>query len=191
MPADFVVATYCAGLQQLLDARSVPARVAVFDVDKRDFAKLGDGAIAEFGVEQFPCTPTGIARELRGVLSAYLLVMVQLKDDEAEARAFELALDVATALLTETDPELSSELQLPAVRGGPIMVTSVEPSPPDGALSVRVAAYMVRYDQDLLIRRLDQPTPPLAPVATLIGRPPNIGTGHEEDYRLPPPLDLE
>jgi hypothetical protein len=186
MPTSFDVETYKTGLQTLLDRQSVAAKVVGL-VQEREYDKLRDGPVVEFSVESFRTSSTGAFRQLDGTLTGNLLVMVRLADSAAEASAFELALDVATALVDEIDPE--DEDAEPVFAAGPISVVSIEPAQPDGALQHRVASYLITYEQDLRIRRTNVIAESQTIDTLFVGRAPDIGIGHEDDYTQLPPED--
>ena len=171
MATNFSSEAYVAALQTLLDRHEVGVVVSGFRAG-RDYDKI-DEPIAELMIDSLPVTATGGLRELDGILSGALLVMRRLNDDEAEAHAFELALDVATALVDEVAlDELGEPVAPPVMAAGPIRVTGIEPEQPDGALRSRTVGYLVTFEQAWRIRRTNQPAEP-APLTHLrVGRSP-------------------
>jgi len=174
---NFTARDYVEGLQTLLDRHSVGVTVEGFS-QRRDFAKFTT-PIAEFQIDSLQTSANGALRQLDAVLTAGLLVMVRLDDDQAEEAVLELALDVATALVDELEP--GDEPVMPA---GPIMVTGIEPEQPDGALLHRVAAYLVTFEQQWRIVRTNAIEEPASLERLYVGRVPDVGTGHEGDYDL-------
>lgn len=183
MPTSFSAAAYVAALQKLMDQQGVEVTVQGFTPGKLP-EKLKNGPIAELVIDAFPCGPSGVLRELDGTLEAGLLVVRRLDAAEAEALAFELALDVATALVDEVEPDGT-----PVMAAGPIIVRDIEPTDLDGALEYRAVAFLVRYEQQIRIRRTNQPSVPTVPNKIFVGRYPDVGEAHVDDYRqiVPPP----
>ena len=178
MATNFVARDYVNALQALLNRHEIPIKVEGF-TQKRDFAKFGELAVAELQIESLQTSPTGELRELDAVLTAGLLVMVRLDDDEAEEAALELALDVATALIDE----LPEEVPLPLMAAGPIQVSSIEPEYPDGALQYRVAGYLITFEQQWRIVRSNNVIYDPPQISTLfLGKDPDVGIAHEADY---------
>jgi len=184
MAVDFVVADYMSGLQRLLDRQGVNVRVDGF-VGKRDFEKLRNCAVAEFTIESLRTSSTGALRELSGQLTANLIVMQHLLDDQAEAETFQLALDVATSLVDETEDALE-----PALRGGSIQVTSIDPIQLDDVMRLRVSSYMITYTHEIRIKRVNEIADPAPPVVLLYSRDPKIGAPHSSEYTHFSPEDL-
>jgi hypothetical protein len=123
---------------------------------------------------------TGALRELDVVLTAGLLVMVRLDEDEAEEKALELALDVATALIDE----LPEEAPVPLMAAGPIIVSSIEPEYPDGALMHRVAGYLITFSQQWRVVRVNSVIDDPPQISNFhVGLVPNVGLDHVGGYR--------
>lgn len=176
MATTFSAALYRVGLQELLDRHDVPVTVKAFEPEHA-WEKL-QGAVAELVIEQAATSQTGDLRELDVVLNAGLLVLRKLNEHEAEENAFELALEVAVHLVDEVDPD-----GVPVFAGGPILVTSIEPEALEGALQHRVVAYLVRFEHAFRVRSANEDAEPEPPSAAYLGRAPNVGTGHEGDYK--------
>lgn len=189
MATNFASAAYVTALQTLLDRHAVPVKVRGFRPG-RDYEKFADDdgspidAIAELVIDGFASSSPGVFRSLDGTLSAGLLVLRKLNDDEAEEVALELAFDVATALVDEIGFDSEGEPDgEPVMAAGPILVTGVEPEQPDGAMRNRVCGWLVSFQQAWRITRTNQPSEP-APLTTLyLGREPNVGEDHVDDYR--------
>lgn len=179
MATNFVARDYTVALQALLDRHEIGVKVEGF-AQKRDFTKFGETPIAEFQIDSLQTSPTGALRELDVELSAGLLVMVRLDEDEAEEKALELALDVATALIDE----LPEETAVPLMAAGPIMVTSIEPEYPEGALQYRVVGYLITFSQQWRIVRTNNVIFDPPEISVLhVGLVPKVGLAHEGDYR--------
>lgn len=176
MATNFSVTSYLAQLQALLTAQGVAVTVKGLareaDGDKHGAARRG----VELQIDDFPCDPTGAFRELHGTLTATLLCTVCLDDDASEAQAFELALDVATALTDEGQ----------AVAGGPIVVTGIQPEALDVRAGARLACYAVGYQQELTIRRTNQITEPLLQTA-YVARDPTDSDPDNYEQVVPDP----
>lgn len=168
---------YRAALQTLLERQGVAITVKAFNPE-RAWEKLQDGPIAELMIEDAQFSQTGAPRELDVALSAGLLVLYKLNEDEAEEKAFVLALEVSTSLIDE-----QPDGEPPVFEGGPIIARGVEPESPDGALANRVVAWLVRFDHAFRVRRLNTITEPAQPTGLYLGRKPNVGEGHEGDYK--------
>jgi hypothetical protein len=186
MATTFNPAAYRTGLQTLLDRQGVAVTVKAFEPE-RSWEKLAGGPVAELVIEQCLMSQTGALRELDVVMSAGLLVILKLNDDQAEENAFALALDVATGLVDEVDAD--DPEAVPVFAGAPIDVTNVEPEALEGALQNRCAAFLVSFEHAFRVRRTNEIAEPAQPTGLLVGRAPNIGEGHEGDYRQIVPVE--
>lgn len=183
MGTNFSAAAYREGLQELLDRQEVKVTVKAFEPE-RSWEKLKDGPVAELVIEQALASQTGELRTLDIALSAGLLVLCKLNEDAAEESVFELALDVATSLVDEVEPGGT-----PVFKGGPINVTGIEPETLDGALQNRVVGFLVSFEHMFRVRRSNEIEEPAQPTGLYLGRAPNVGEGHEGDYRNVLPED--
>lgn len=186
MPTSFSGAAYVAAIQTLMDRQGVDVKVSGWTPGNiRDKFRAGAGntyrPIAELMIEDCQLSATGGLRELDGELSAGLIVIQRLRDADSELDAFELALDVATALVDEIDL-LEDPEAVPVFPGAPIQVTGVEPFALEGALEERAAAFLVRFEHSVRVRRMNQPSDPAQPVGLYAGRAPNVGADHIDDY---------
>lgn len=186
MATTFSADEYIEALQTLLDRQGTVITVKGF-APERAWEKLADGPVAELMIEQCQTSPTGALRELDVVMSAGLLVLRKLDEGEAEAKAFELALDVATSLVDEVDPD-DPDAE-PVFAGAPIAVTGIEPEALEGALQHRVVAFLVSFEHAFRVVRTNAIAEPAQPTGLLLGRAPNIGEGHEGDYRQILPVE--
>ena len=185
MATSFSASAYVAALQTLMNRQGVAITIRGFAPgDVVD--KLKDGPFGELMIESLATSPSGALRELDGTLSAGLLVVRRLDVDEAEAAAFELALDVATALVDEVELD-----EQPVMAGGPILVSDIEPMELDGSLEHRVVAYLIRYEQQIRVQRLNRIPEPARPNGIRIARAPSVGPEHIDEYRrIVPPEEL-
>jgi hypothetical protein len=197
---NFDAQAYMAGLQTLLDRRSVAVTVTGFSYDE-DFGRFAQGPIAELVIEGFETSSMGVPRQLAGTLRAGLLVSKRLTTPNAESEVFELALSVATALWDELaedseDDSISGDVP-PVHAAGPINVTGIEPAQLDGtgrnanALANRLISYLVTFEQQWAIVRQVQPSDPAQPTTLLSARSPLTGDeeGDAGDYRQLVPME--
>lgn len=183
MNTTFVAREYVQALQALMDRQEVDITVKGFEPN-RDLSTLGARPAAILQIDSFDVVPSNMPRTIDGTLTATLLVMVRLDSDKAEEAAFELAADVATSLVDEA-PE-----GIPTIKGGPIVVRSIQPEVLDGAAEARIACFAVEYEQEISISRVNQPVE--YPITTFfLGKEPLVGPAHVDDYEQLVPVEGE
>lgn len=176
MATDFSAKGYIQGLQKLMNLQGVKIRVQGFETVARDYDKMSEGPIAELQIDEFPTEATGELGSIDGTLTASLIVMMKLNTTQSEADCFQLALDVATALTCDASDRDGN----PLFRAGPFQLKGIEPEVPDGALLHRVVAFAVSYEQQMRISRAQ--TGDGLVTGVFLGRDPDVGEGHEDDY---------
>lgn len=174
----FSTDAYCEALQALANARSVRVRVAGWRHEQLH-EKLKECAVAELVIDSYPIKNVAAYRGIEGDLEAGLIVMQRSDRESTEGSTFELACELAIALGEWTEPGAE-----PIMPYGQIYVSSIEPEPLDEVLGQRVTAYRVSYTQLLIVRALDIEVESQPIKRIWLGRAPNIGPGHEDDYTL-------
>lgn len=171
MIISFDADAYVAALAALMTARSVGVRVSGW-IPEKLYEKLGDGPIAELAIDRYPCQRVPELPGIEGTIEGSLIVMRRADARNAEAKCFELACMVAIAL----DQDV--------VGFGPIDLDEITREPLPDELELRVVAFRVSFCQVLVVRQTDAPLEG-GPLQNLyLGKAPDIGTGHEDDYDL-------
>lgn len=171
MNISFDTDAYVDAIGGLMTARGVGVRVSGW-IPEKLYEKLADGPIAELVIDRYPCNKVPGWNGIEGKIEGSLIVLRRADRHNAEGECFELACKVAIAL--EDD-----------VAGfGAIDVEGIEREPLPEELEQRVVAYRVSFCQVLVVRQTDAPAEP-GPLQNLyLGKAPDIGTGHEDDYDL-------
>lgn len=171
MIINFDADAHVAAIGALMTARSVGVRVVGW-VPEKLYEKLGDGPIAELTIDGYPCERVPDWNGIEGTLEGALIVMRRADSRNAAGACFELACKVAIAL--EQDLE----------GFGSIQVDEIAREPLDEALDQRVVAYRVGFSQVLVVRQLDAPIEG-GPLQNLwLGKVPDVGLEHVDDYHL-------
>lgn len=167
---------YVATLAELLTSEVEGLRVAGL-TEQRDPPAL-DRTLVEVEIERFEGQATGMAGTLDAELYASLVLSVRCAQDDSELALVDLVLEVATVLQAIRDQGAL----------GPTQVLSVEPEPLDDTMEKRLAAWRIRYSQQLRIERLGV-SEDSAPYRELwASRAPEIGPAHRDEYERLVPL---
>lgn len=171
MNISFDADAYVAAIGALMSARSVGVRVTGW-IPEKLYEKLGDGPIAELAIDRFPCSRVPDGDAIEGPLEAGLLVMRRADKHDAEGACFALACKVAIALAQDVEGF------------GSIYVEEIAREPLPDELDQRVVAYRVSFCQEIVVRQLDAPLDG-GPLQNLyLGKAPDIGPEHVDDYKL-------
>lgn len=176
---NFDVARYLEGLRTLMQRQGVDVAVRGFE-ENRDDVKL-EGPTVEFADESIVIEQS-VPRALDVLLTGNLIVMLRADVAGAEGAVLELALDVATSLVDETEHETEIAPVFGVLGGTPIRVLRVEPFTLDGPLGVRTVSRLITYEQGLRISRNNHAPDPAALKHVHVGRVPKVGPPHAGDY---------